>query len=168
MGDFYTPAPEPKTELGRYRILSPNAGVRVSPFCLGAMSIGSAWSNFMGSMDKEQSFKLLDAFVDAGGNFIDTSSNYQNEQSEKWIGEWMKERGNRDLMVISTKFTTDYRRWEIGTGKSVNYQGNHRKSIHMCVRDSLKKLQTDYIDLLYLHWSVLRSTSVALFAPSLF
>jgi len=50
------PAPEPKTELGRYRILSPTAGVRVSPLQLGAMSIGDAWANFMGSMDKAQSF----------------------------------------------------------------------------------------------------------------
>ena len=50
------PAPEPKTELGRYRILSPTAGVRVSPLQLGAMSIGEAWAKFMGSMDKAQSF----------------------------------------------------------------------------------------------------------------
>jgi aryl-alcohol dehydrogenase-like predicted oxidoreductase len=152
MADFFDLAPQPKTELGRYRILSPNAGLRVSPFALGAMSIGSAWSETMGAMDKDQSFKLLDAFVDAGGNFIDTACNYQNEESERWIGEWMKERNNRDLIVIATKFTTDYRSWEIGKGKSVNYQGNHRKVIHMCVRDSLEKLQTDYIDLLYLHW----------------
>jgi aryl-alcohol dehydrogenase-like predicted oxidoreductase len=53
---------------------------------------------------------LLDAYYDAGGNFIDTSNNYQDEQSEKWIGEWMKERGNRDLIVLATKFTTPYRR----------------------------------------------------------
>jgi hypothetical protein len=50
------PAPEPKTELGRYRVLSPTAGVRVSPLQLGAMSIGDAWTTFMGSMDKAQSF----------------------------------------------------------------------------------------------------------------
>lgn len=73
MTDLFTPAPEPKTELGRYRVLSSTAGIRVSPLQLGAMSIGDAWSGFMGSMSKEQSFKLLDAFVDAGGNFIDTS-----------------------------------------------------------------------------------------------
>jgi aryl-alcohol dehydrogenase-like predicted oxidoreductase len=72
MTDLFAPAPEPKTPLGRYRILSSMAGVRVSPLQLGAMSIGDAWSNFMGSMSKEQSFKLMDAFVDAGGNFIDT------------------------------------------------------------------------------------------------
>jgi len=63
MSDLFKPAPEPPTELGRYRILSKTAGVRVSPLQLGAMSIGDAWSGFMGSMDKEQSFKLMDAYV---------------------------------------------------------------------------------------------------------
>lgn len=108
----------------------------------------------MGSLNKEQAFELLDAFVDMGGNFIDTASNYQSEDSEKWIGEWMKERGNRDLIVLATKFTAQYRAWELGKGKTVNFQGNSRKTMHMSVRDSLKKLQTDYIDLLYVHWYV--------------
>ncbi|EGY21883.1 hypothetical protein VD0002_g4300 [Verticillium dahliae] len=152
MTSMFQPAPEPATELGRYRVLSSTAGVRVSPLCLGAMSIGEAWSEHMGSMDKEQSFKLLDAFHDAGGNFIDTANNYQNEDSETFIGSWMKERDNRDLMFIATKFTTDYRSWALGKGKTVNFSGNHKKSLHMSVRDSLRKLQTDYIDLLYVHW----------------
>jgi aryl-alcohol dehydrogenase-like predicted oxidoreductase len=95
---------------------------------------------------------LLDAYYDAGGNFIDTANNYQDEQSEKWIGEWMKERGNRDLIVLATKFTTPYRSYEMGKGKTVNYSGNHKRSIYMSVRDSLKKLQTEWIDILYLHW----------------
>lgn len=149
---MFSPAPEPTTELGRYRILSPIAGIRVSPLQLGAMSIGSAWSEFMGSMDKEKSFQLLDAFTEAGGNFIDTANNYQNEQSEAWLGEWMKARGNRDRMVIATKFTTDYKGYDYGKGKAVNHSGNHRRSLHMSVRDSLQKLQTDWIDILYLHW----------------
>ncbi|KAK5264622.1 putative aryl-alcohol dehydrogenase aad14 [Exophiala xenobiotica] len=152
MSDFFAPAPEPPTELGRYRVLSSTAGVRVSPLCLGAMSIGDAWSGFMGSMSKENSFKLLDAFYEAGGNFIDTANNYQDEQSEKWIGEWMATKKNRDMMVIATKFTTAYRSYDLGKGKTVNYSGNHKKSLHLSVNDSLKKLQTDYIDLLYLHW----------------
>lgn len=71
---FWTPAPEPESPLARYRILSPNAAVRVSPLQLGAMSIGDKWPG-MGAMDKESSFKLLDAFYAAGGNFIDTSNN---------------------------------------------------------------------------------------------
>jgi aryl-alcohol dehydrogenase-like predicted oxidoreductase len=79
MTDIFAPAPEPPTELGRYRILSSTAGARVSPLCLGAMSIGEAWKGFMGAMDKEASFKLLDAYYEAGGNFIDTANNYQNE-----------------------------------------------------------------------------------------
>lgn len=74
MSDTKPSAPVPPTELGRYRILSSTAGIRVSPLQLGAMSIGDAWSNVLGSTDKTQSFKLLDAFVEAGGNFIDTVS----------------------------------------------------------------------------------------------
>jgi aryl-alcohol dehydrogenase-like predicted oxidoreductase len=74
MNELFAPAPEPATELGRYRILSKRAGIRVSPLQLGAMSIGEAWNGIMGSMNKENSFKLLDAFEEAGGNFIDTAN----------------------------------------------------------------------------------------------
>ncbi|KAJ2959771.1 hypothetical protein NQZ79_g4793 [Umbelopsis isabellina] len=152
MSDIFAPAPEPATELGRYRILSSTAGIRVSPLQLGAMSIGDAWSGFMGSMDKDSAFKLLDAFVEAGGNFIDTANNYQHEQSETWLGEWMTARGNRDQLVLATKFTTDYKSHKFGKGKVPNHCGNHKRSLHMSVRDSLAKLQTDWIDILYLHW----------------
>jgi len=106
----------------------------------------------MGSMNKENSFKLLDAFEAAGGNFIDTANNYQNEESEAWIGEWMEKKKNRDFMVIATKFTTCYNNYEHGTGKTVNHVGNHKRSLHMSLRDSLKKLKTDWIDILYVHW----------------
>ena len=76
MSNLFTPAPAPPTALGRYRKLSPNAGVHVSPLQLGAMSIGDQWAQFgMGAMDKESSFKLLDAYYDNGGNFIDTANN---------------------------------------------------------------------------------------------
>ena len=67
---LWPPPPPPPTKLGRYRILSPNAGVRVSPLQLGAMSLGDKWSQYMGSMDKESSFKLLDAFYAAGVRII--------------------------------------------------------------------------------------------------
>lgn len=152
MADMFTPAPPPKTELGRYRVLSSSAGVRVSPLQLGAMSIGQAWNGFMGSMNKENSFKLLDAFEEAGGNFIDTANNYQDEESESWIGEWIEKKKNRDFFVIATKFTTNYVIASAGKGKSVNHCGNHKKSLHMSLRDSLKKLRTDYLDILYVHW----------------
>ncbi|KAK8044667.1 aryl-alcohol dehydrogenase [Apiospora rasikravindrae] len=147
------PAPEPPTELGRLRVLSPNAAVRVSPLQLGAMSIGEAWSDVMGSMDKTSSFALLDAFVEAGGNFIDTASLYQDEQSETWLGEWMRARGNRDSLVLATKYTSDYRSHALGKGtKAANHTGNSRRTLHVSVRDSLAKLGTDYLDILYLHW----------------
>ncbi|ORX51944.1 aryl-alcohol dehydrogenase AAD14, partial [Hesseltinella vesiculosa] len=152
MSDIFSPAPEPVTELARYRVLSSTAGIRVSPLQLGAMSIGDQWNGFLGSMDKESSFKLLDAYFEAGGNFIDTANNYQNEQSETWIGEWMKARDNRDQIVVATKFTTDYRSHAKGKGNVPNSCGNHKRSLKMSVRDSLKKLQTDWIDILYVHW----------------
>ncbi|CAI4038659.1 hypothetical protein SMKI_06G0040 [Saccharomyces mikatae IFO 1815] len=96
MSDLFAPAPEPPTELGRLMILSKTAGIRVSPLILGGMSIGDAWSGVMGSMRKERAFELLDGFYEAGGNFIDTANNYQNEQSEAWIGEWIISRRLRD------------------------------------------------------------------------
>ncbi len=75
MSSLFPPAPPPPSKLGIYRVLSSRAGVRVSPLQLGAMSIGDKWNFFMGSMDKEASFKLLDAYFDLGGNFIDTANN---------------------------------------------------------------------------------------------
>ncbi|KAF2664841.1 aryl-alcohol dehydrogenase AAD14 [Microthyrium microscopicum] len=153
MSTIFSAVPEAKSELGKPRFLSPTAAVKVSPLCLGAMSIGEAWSDWMGSMNKEQSFKLLDAFYEKGGNFIDTANNYQDNDSENWLGEWMVERGNRDHLVIATKYTTNYKAIDMGkTPHSVNYGGNGKKSLHVSFRDSLKKLQTDYVDILYVHW----------------
>ncbi|CAI4035801.1 hypothetical protein SMKI_14G0080 [Saccharomyces mikatae IFO 1815] len=152
MTDLFKPLSEPPTELGRLRVLSKSAGIRVSPLILGGASIGNAWSEFMGAMNKEQAFELLDAFYEAGGNCVDTANSYQNEQSETWIGEWMKLRKVRDQIVICTKYTGDYKKYEAGDGKSANYCGNHRRSLHVSVRDSLRKLQTDWIDILYIHW----------------
>ena len=69
------PVAKPTSRLARYRALSPHASIHVSPLQLGAMSIGDKWEQFgMGGMNKESSFKLLDAFYDAGGNFIDTAN----------------------------------------------------------------------------------------------
>jgi aryl-alcohol dehydrogenase-like predicted oxidoreductase len=103
-------------------------------------------------MDKTQSFELLDTYFNSGGNFIDTANNYQDEESERWIGEWIASRKNRDQLVLATKFTTDYKSYEYGKGKVVNFCGNHKKSLHLSLRDSLNKLQTDYVDILYVHW----------------
>ncbi|KAJ7591776.1 Aldo/keto reductase [Mycena floridula] len=145
-------APEPPTLLGRYRALSKHASVHVSPLVLGAMSIGDAWSAIgFGSMDKESSFKLLDAYLEAGGNFIDTANLYQNQTSEMFIGEWMEARGIRDQMVIATKYSFNYNRATPGIVHRVNYHGNNAKSMHLSLEASLKKLRTSYIDIFYLH-----------------
>ncbi|KAL1406314.1 putative aryl-alcohol dehydrogenase aad14 [Vanrija albida] len=152
----FAPPPEPVTGLGVSRILSPTAGVRVSPLCLGAMSIGDQWSGYMGGrgLDVEAGKAYLDEFVALGGNFIDTANNYQNEQSEFIIGEWLAERGIRDQIVLATKYTTPWK-FRAGAkfpGTQVNYGGNSKKSLRLSVEASLRKLQTDYIDILYVHW----------------
>ncbi|CAI7592065.1 unnamed protein product [Penicillium pancosmium] len=145
--------PVPPTELGRLRVLCSTAGVRVSPLALGAMSVGDAWAGMLGSMDKESSFKLLDAFCEAGGNFIDTANAYQNQQSEQWLGEWMQLRQNRDTLVLATKFSLDYRGHALGLGPQIaNFAGNSRRTIHVGIRDSLKNLQTDFVDIYYVHY----------------
>ncbi|KAF8073440.1 NADP-dependent oxidoreductase domain-containing protein [Lyophyllum atratum] len=149
---FMATPPPPPTKLAVYRRLSTNAGVHVSPLQLGAMSIGDKWSDFMGSMDKDASFKLLNAYFDAGGNFIDTSSNYQEQTSEQFIGEWAETRGIRDQLFIATKYTTNF----VGTDKSitqkVHYTGNNVKTMRLAIEASLMNLRTSYIDLFYVHW----------------
>ena len=107
----------------------------------------------MGDITKETVFEILDYFHDQGGNFIDTANNYQNEESELWIGEWMAKRGVRDQMVIATKYTTNFNAHKGYDGIiQSNYGGNGSKSLRLSVEASLKKLQTDYIDVLYMHW----------------
>jgi len=152
MMSLFPPAPKPKSLLGYHRQLAPNAAVKVSPLCLGGMSFGNAWESVMGACDKKATFEILDYFYEQGGNFIDTASNYQNEESETWIGEWMGERKNRDEMVIATKFTTGYRSYLGDKIIQSNFGGNNAKGIKHSVEASLKKLQTSYIDLLWLHW----------------
>ena len=142
--------PPPKSLLDYHRVLAPTAGVRVSPLCLGAMNFGDAWKEMLGECDKETAFGMLDYFFDNGGNFIDTANNYQNEETEKWLGEWMESRQNRDEIVLATKFTSPYP----SDPKRIksNYIGNSSKSLHVSLEASLKKLKTSYIDLLYVHW----------------
>ncbi|KAI9441820.1 NADP-dependent oxidoreductase domain-containing protein [Lactarius indigo] len=150
---LWTIPPPPASKLARYRTLSPRAGVRVSPICLGGMSIGDKWHEVgLGAMDKESSFRLLDAYFDLGGNFIDTANSYQDGTSEEFIGEWAEKRGIRDQLVIATKYTMYYIRDQSDISQRVNYVGNHAKSLHLSFRDSLKKLRTSYVDILYVHF----------------
>ena len=122
------------------RIQIKNTNLSVFPLCLGGNVFG--WS-----ADQEQSFAVLDAYVEAGGNFIDTADVYsawkegnQGGESETIIGNWMKSRGNRDQLVIATKVGM----WEKQKGLSA---GN----IKSALEGSLKRLQTDHIDLYYSH-----------------
>ncbi|KAK6219440.1 hypothetical protein LQW54_002172 [Pestalotiopsis sp. IQ-011] len=146
---FFESPPKPKTLLGWHRALSP--AVKVSPICLGGISIGSQWSELFAQ--NEDPFALLDSFYGLGGNFIDTSSIYNSEQSEALIGQWMEERGVRDQMIIATKYSSSYKSYDReNIPIQSNFIGNSAKSMHLLVRDSLKKLRTDYIDVLYVHW----------------
>lgn len=106
----------------------------------------------MGECNEQTTFDILNTFYEAGGNFIDTANNYQNGESEERIGKWMKQRANRDQIVLATKYTTNY--LQAGKGQHdllSNHTGNNAKSLQLSLNDSLKKLQTDYIDLLYVH-----------------
>ena len=146
----WQPADKPNSLLGYHRILSPTAGVRVSPLCLGTMNFGEAWKETVGECDKDTSLRILDFFFEHGGNFIDTASNYQNEETEVLIGEWLAKRQIRDQIVLATKFTSTSPSDSLKI--KTNHQGNHSKNLRISLETSLKKLQTSYIDLLYVHW----------------
>ena len=108
----------------------------------------------MGAMTKESVFELLDYFHSQGGNFIDTANNYQSEQSEMWIGEWLHSKpGLRDQMVLATKYTTGFTAYK-GHDNIIQsaFVGNGSKSLHVSLNASLRKLKTDYLDILYVHW----------------
>ena len=130
--------------LDTYRLLG-RSGLRVSPLALGAMTFGTDWG---WGADAQEARRIFDTYVDQGGNFIDTANQYTNGTSEKFVGEFAAEK--RDQLVIATKYTLPLRPSDPNSG------GNHRKSMVRSVEASLKRLQTDYIDLLYLHaWDFL-------------
>jgi aryl-alcohol dehydrogenase-like predicted oxidoreductase len=94
--------------------------------------------------DKEPSFRIMEAFAYAGGNFMDTANRYQNGTSERIIGEFMLQQ-DRDYWVLATKYSL------YDNMLNPNASGNNRKNMMRSVEASLKRLQTDYIDVLYLH-----------------
>jgi aryl-alcohol dehydrogenase-like predicted oxidoreductase len=123
----------------RYRLLG-KSGLRVSELCLGTMTFGEDWG--WGSSNDE-SRRILDAFFEAGGNFIDTANVYTNGTSETLLGGFL--RGRRDSAVLATKYTNTK------AGGDPNAAGNQRKNMMRAVEASLKRLGTDYIDLYWLH-----------------
>jgi aryl-alcohol dehydrogenase-like predicted oxidoreductase len=120
-----------------------HSGLRVSPLCLGAMTFGKEWG--WGS-EPEEAKRILDAYVDRGGNFIDTANGYTKGHSEVIIGEHLAhDRKKRDRVVLATKFTTNL---FIG---DPNGGGSNRKAVIAQCEESLRRLRTDYIDLYWLH-----------------
>ncbi len=123
----------------RYKLLG-KSGLRVSEICLGTMTFGKEWG---WGASKEQSKKIYDAYLNVGGNFIDTANRYTEGTSEKYLGDFIA--SERDRIVLATKYTLYSRKGD------PNLAGNHRKNMIQSVEASLKRLKTDYIDLLYLH-----------------
>jgi len=109
---------------------------------LGTMTFGTDWG---WGADKETARRLFDRYVEEGGNFFDTADLYTNGTSERWLGEFVAERGLRDKAVIATKFSFNA---EPG---NPNAGGNGRKNMIRAVEGSLKRLNTGYIDLYILH-----------------
>ncbi len=116
------------------------SGLRVSEVCLGAMTFGTEWGK---GADFDESKKIFEVFTSAGGNFIDTANRYTEGTSEKYVGKLIE--SDRDYFVIATKYSLYTRR------DNPNDGGNHRKNMMASVEGSLKRLGTEYVDILYLH-----------------
>lgn len=125
------------------------SGLRVSPLCLGAMTFGTEWGIGVGP---DESFKMIDAYLDAGGNFIDTANIYNKGHSEVILGDYFSQKSTsdvfpkRDRVVIATKWLGNMYPGDPNGG------GAHRKALMESVEHSLRRLRTDYIDLLWMHF----------------
>ncbi|MFI7137395.1 aldo/keto reductase [Streptomyces massasporeus] len=123
----------------RYTLFG-KTGLRVSELSLGAMTIGDDWG---WGAPKETSARIVDAYAEAGGNFVDTASNYTDGSSERILGELLE--GRRDRFVLASKYTCAIRAGD------VNAAGNHRKNLVQSVEASLRRLRTDRLDVLWVH-----------------
>jgi aryl-alcohol dehydrogenase-like predicted oxidoreductase len=122
-----------------YKLLG-RSGLRVSDLSLGTMTFGTEWG---WGCDHQTSQAIFESYANAGGNFIDTANRYTEGTSEKWVGEFIK--ADRDHFVLATKYTLFDKKGD------PNFSGNHRKNMMRSVEESLKRLDTDYIDLLWVH-----------------
>ncbi|NUS44933.1 MAG: aldo/keto reductase [Mycobacteriaceae bacterium] len=125
--------------LDTYRLLG-RSGLRVSPMALGAMTFGTDWG---WGADKAEARRIFETYTARGGNFIDTASQYTNGTSEEWLGEFAA--AERESLVLATKYSSARRLADPNSG------GNHRKSMVASVESSLRRLRTDYLDVLYVH-----------------
>ncbi len=123
----------------KYRLFG-RSGLRVSEICLGTMTFGTEWG---WGCDYETSRAVFDTYANAGGNFVDTANRYTEGTSERWLGEFIKD--DRDHFVLATKYTLHDRLGD------PNFAGSHRKNMMRSVEESLRRLQTDHIDLLWVH-----------------
>lgn len=127
--------------LARYSLLG-RSGLRVSPLCLGTMTFGTEWG--WGSAE-ETSRAMLERYLEAGGNFLDTADGYTNGTSEEILGRFFAANGGRDRVVLATKGS--FSRFP----GDPNGGGNGRKHILQALEASLRRLRTDYVDLYMLH-----------------
>ncbi|WP_103340840.1 aldo/keto reductase [Amycolatopsis sp. CA-126428] len=125
--------------LDTYRLLG-RSGLRVSPLALGTATFGTEWG---WGAEEDDARKLFDTYVERGGNFVDTAPTYTDGSSERLLGEFARD--HRESLVLATKYTTLRRPGDPNSG------GPHRKSLFASVEASLRQLNTDYLDLLYLH-----------------
>ncbi|ACY14001.1 aldo/keto reductase [Haliangium ochraceum] len=118
-------------------------GLRVSEICLGTMDFGDTQGFWGAGANEATSRAVLDAFVERGGNFIDTANRYHDGQTEEILGRWLS--GRRDQIVLATKYSLTT------NGDDPNAGGNHRKNLRRALQGSLERLQTDYVDVLWVH-----------------
>ncbi|WP_127356980.1 aldo/keto reductase [Actinacidiphila soli] len=120
----------------KYRTLG-RTGIKVSPYCLGAMMFG-----VVGNPDHDDSVRIIHKALDAGINFVDTADVYSRGESEEIVGKALK--GRRDKVVLATKA-------HLPMGDDPNQQGNSRRWLVRALEDSLRRLQTDHVDLFQIH-----------------
>ena len=123
----------------RYTLLG-RSGLRVSEVALGTMTFGEAWG---WGAPADECRRMFETFVEAGGNFVDTACNYTDGQSEEIVGELVQH--DRERFVVATKYTLTARRDDPNAG------GNHRKNLVQTLEASLRRLRSEYVDLLWLH-----------------
>lgn len=126
----------------RYTTFGRRAGLRVSELALGAGNFGTGWG---AGAERDEAKEIFETFVEAGGNFIDTADTYQAGQSEQLVGEFI--RADRDDLVLATKFTVG-----ANPERKLTRTGNARKNLRISVEESLARLDTDYIDVLWVHY----------------
>jgi aryl-alcohol dehydrogenase-like predicted oxidoreductase len=130
----------------RYRTLG-RSGLRVSELSLGTMTFGEEWG---WGASKDECRRIYDRYVQAGGNFVDTANRYTNGTSEKIVGELVAK--DRERIVLATKYTLYTTKRE----HDPNSSGSHRKNLVQSLEGSLKRLGTDYVDVLWVHaWDTL-------------